>query len=155
MSIGRGWSPAAMGAGASKRIEMTEQRPGQAPTDQERDVAGRLASKPLEPQGHDDGREMLPGHRAGRQMGKQFEAVRTGLANGSVERGQTVREARGMGKAPTWGAILLPDQVDAVTPPLGRGLDVVAWEVVGSVSVEGLTWRGPVVGIRVVAPRYM
>ena len=81
--------------------------------------------------------------------------VRAGLANGSMERGRTEREARGTGKAPTWGAILLPDQVDVVTPPLGGGEDVVAWEVVGSVTVEGRAWRGSVVGIRVVRRRYM
>ncbi len=92
---------------------------------------------------------------ADRQIGKQLGAVRAGLANGSMERGRRVREARGMGKAPTWGAILLPDQVDALTPPLGRGQDVVAWEVTGPVASEGRGWRGPVVGIRVVGRRYM
>jgi hypothetical protein len=63
-------------------------------------------------------------------------------------RGQTEREARGTGRPPIWGAILLPDQVDAVTPPLGCGQTAVAWEVIGAVTVEGRSWRAPVVGIR-------
>ncbi len=83
-------------------------------------------------------------------MAAQLGAIRAGLANGSMVRGTTEREARGTGKAPTWGAILLPDQVDAVTPPLRRGQDVVAWEVIGPVAVDGRGWRGPVVGIRAV-----
>ncbi len=58
---------------------------------------------------------------AGRMAAQQLGAIRAGLANGSMVRGQTEREASGQGRAPTWGVILLPDQVDAVTPPLGRG----------------------------------
>ena len=92
---------------------------------------------------------------AGRQMARQLGSHPTGPANGSMLRGATEREARGTGKVPTWGAILLPDQVDAVTPSLGRGQDAVAWEVIGPVTVEGRGWRGPVVGIWVVSPRYM
>ncbi len=80
---------------------------------------------------------------AGKQMAKQLGAIRAGLANGSMVRGQTEREARGQGRAPTWGAILLPDQVDAVAPPLGRGQAAVAWEVTGQVRVEGRGWRAP------------
>ena len=63
---------------------------------------------------------------AGRQAANQLGAIRAGLANGSMVRGQTEREARGTGKPPTWGAILLPDQVDTVTPRLGRGQTAVA-----------------------------
>ncbi len=83
---------------------------------------------------------------AGRQTATQLGAIRAGLANGSVERGRRVREARGMGKAPTWGAILLPDQIDTLTPPMGRGQDAVAWEVAGPlrprVEDGGDRWSG-------------
>ncbi len=85
---------------------------------------------------------------AGRMAAQQLGAIRAGLANGSMLRGQTEREARGQGRAPTWGAILLPDQVDKVTPPLGRGQDAVAWQVTGQVTLESRAWRAPVVGIR-------
>ncbi len=88
---------------------------------------------------------------AGRQMASQLGAIRAGLANGSMLRGQTEREACGTGKPPTWGDILLPDQVDAVSPPLGRGQTAIAWEVVAGVAVDGRTWRAPVVGIRAIA----
>ena len=64
---------------------------------------------------------------AGRQAASQLGAIRAGLANGSMVRGTTAREVRGSGRPPTWGAILLPGQVDAVTPPLGRGQTAIGW----------------------------
>ncbi len=91
-----------------------------------------------------DSHSGIAGWTAARTLG----AIRAGLANGSMLRGQTEREATGTGRPPTWGDILLPDQLDTVTPPLGRGQTAVAWEVIGRVSVEGTGWRAPVVGIR-------
>ncbi len=68
---------------------------------------------------------------AGPAKAQAIGAIRAGLANGSMVRGLTEREARGGGHPPRWGDILLPGDVDAVTPPLGRGQDAVAWEVIG------------------------
>ncbi len=45
---------------------------------------------------------------------------------------------------------LLPDQVDGVTPPMGRGQDAVAWEVTGPVTTVSQGWQAPVFGIRVI-----
>ena len=78
---------------------------------------------------------------AGRQAASQMGAIRAGPANGSLVRGETEREARGTGKPPTWGVILIPDQVEAVTPPLGRGQAAAAWEIIGLVTVDGKAWR--------------
>ena len=58
-----------------------------------------------------------------------------------------MRRREATGRPPTWGDILLPDQLDTVTPPLGRGQTAVAWEVIGKVTVGGKAWRAPVVGI--------
>ena len=63
---------------------------------------------------------------AGRVPAQALGAIRAGLANGSMLRRMTEREAWGTGKPPTWGDILLPDQVDSVTPPLGRGQTALA-----------------------------
>jgi hypothetical protein len=85
---------------------------------------------------------------AGRQMASRLGAIRAGLANGSMVRGQTERDVRGDGKLPTWGTILLPAQVESVTPALGRGQTALGWEVIGAVTIEGKGWRAPVVGVR-------
>ena len=58
---------------------------------------------------------------AGQQAASQLGAIRAGLASGSMLRGQTERDTRGEGEPPRWGAILLPGQVDAVTPHSGVG----------------------------------
>ena len=47
--------------------------------------------------------------------------IRAGLANGSMVRGTTTRTATGRAMTPVQGDILLPHQVTAVTPTLGRG----------------------------------
>jgi len=79
------------------------------------------------------------------------DAVRAGLASGRYARGETVRVASGSGRGtpPVAGDLLIDDEVRAVEPPLARGQQAVAWEVVGHGRWAGRhEWRAQVIGIR-------
>lgn len=79
------------------------------------------------------------------------DAVRAGLASGRYVRGQTVRMAVGSGRGapPIAGDLLIDDEVRSVEPPLGRGQQAVAWEVLRHGRWVGRhDWRAQVVGIR-------
>jgi hypothetical protein len=100
-------------------------------------------------------RSDLPHARAGSGLPSGPEAIRAGLAAGRYVRGQTVRNAVGSGRGapPIAGDLLVDDEVRAVEPPLGRGQQAVAWEVVGHGRWSGRhEWRAPVIGIREARP---
>jgi hypothetical protein len=81
--------------------------------------------------------------------GMTREEIERGLADSTLERGVTVRYAKGAGDPPTQGSLLLPSQVDSVNPPV-HGREVVGWLVVGEVTfatVAQLRWMAPVVGM--------
>jgi hypothetical protein len=96
-------------------------------------------------------RSDLPGARARSGLPMGPEAVRAGLASGRYVRGQTVRRAVGTGRGspPVAGDLLIDDEVGAIDPPLGRGQQAVAWEVVGHGRWVGRhDWEAQVIGIR-------
>ncbi len=53
---------------------------------------------------------------------------------GTLERGVTRRHARGVGIAPTQGALLMPWEIRGVVPPV-RGREVVGWIAVDEAHV--------------------
>ncbi len=100
-------------------------------------------------------RSDLPHARAKSGLPMSPEAVRAGLASGRYVRGQTERTAVGAGRGspPVAGDLLIDDEVRAVEPPLGRGQQAIAWEVVGHGRWAGRhEWSARVVGIREAAP---
>jgi hypothetical protein len=78
------------------------------------------------------------------------EEVEAGLLAGTLERGVTRRWAKGRGDPPTQGQLLLPDQVDSVTPPV-RGREVVGWlvldDTVTRAIVAQVRWGAWVVAV--------
>lgn len=96
-------------------------------------------------------RSDLPHARARSGLPMSAEAVRAGLASGRFVRGQTLRMASGSGRGapPVAGDLLIDDEVRAVDPPLGRGQQAIAWEVVGHGRWVGRhEWSAQVIGIR-------
>ena len=96
-------------------------------------------------------RSDLPHARARSGLPSTPEAVRAGLASGRYLRGETVRRAIGSGRAspPVAGDLLIDDEVQAVDPPLTRGQQAVAWEVVGHGRWSSRhEWQAQVIGIR-------
>jgi hypothetical protein len=93
----------------------------------------------------------LPAMRARSGLPATAEAVRAGLASGRYVRGATLRIARGSGRGspPVAGDLLIDDEVRSVEPPLGRGQQALAWEVVGHGRwTSRFDWEAQVVGIR-------
>jgi len=100
-------------------------------------------------------RSDLPRARARSGLPTGADAVRAGLASGRYVRGQTVRTAVGSdrGAPPIAGDLLIDDEVRAVEPPLGRGQQAIAWEVVSHGRWVGRhEWSAQVVGIREAGP---
>jgi hypothetical protein len=77
------------------------------------------------------------------------EEIEAELADGTLVRGATQRWAHGTGEVPAQGALLLPEQVERVAPPV-RGREVLGWLVVGEEShsiAAQIHWSAPVVGV--------